>query len=161
MDPAALISTIHQFLFVIVVFAAFLLYAFIRGRQSITNLILGLYLALLISLEFPFYGVLLAQVHSAQSEAILKIGLFAVFTLIATLLFSRILPSEYGEGTFEAAGKKLLFAIAATVLVLAYSYHALPVTELVNPGSPVQAVFAPENRFFIWLCIPLLALFVL
>ena len=40
-----------------------------------------------------------------------------------------------------------------------YSYHALPVTDLITPGSPIQALFAPEQHFFWWLLIPLIAIF--
>lgn len=159
MDTSALISIVHESIYAIAVFSAFLLYALIRGRQSITNVILGLYLALLISLEFPYFEALLANTHSARADSLMMIGLFGIFTVLATLLFSRILPREYDEGAFEGFGKKLLFAIAATVLVMAYSYHALPITEFIDPGSPMQAVFAPENRFFVWLLIPLAILF--
>lgn len=161
MDTGALISMLHESLFVIVVFAIFLIYAFVRGRQSITNLILGLYLALLITLEFPYFDSILAQVNSPRNESFVMIGVFGLFALLATILFERLMPREYSEGTFEAAGKKLVFALAATMLVMAYSYHVLPVTEFVDPGSPIQSVFAPENRFFAWLVIPLIVLFLL
>lgn len=161
MDTAAFISLLRESLFVIVVFGVFLLYAFIRGRQSITNLILGLYLALLIALKFPYFDAILANVHSPRNEALAMIAVFGIFALLATILFERLMPREYSESTFEAAGKKLVFAVAATVLVMAYSYHVLPVTELVDPGSPIQTLFAPENRFFFWMLAPLLLLFLL
>lgn len=161
MDTSALISMLHESLFVIVVFVVFLVYAFVRGRQSITNLILGLYLALLITLEFPYFDTILAQVHSPRNESFVMIGVFALFAIFATILFERLMPREYSEGTFEASGKKVVFALAATMLIMAYSYHVLPVTEFVDPGSPIQTLFAPENRFFIWLVIPLVVLFLL
>lgn len=161
MDTSALLSTLHESLFVIVVFVAFLFYGVIRGRQAITNVILGLYLALLISLEFPYFDAILRNVADARTQSMVMIGIFAAFTVFATLLFSRLLPREYDEGKFEAFGKKFVFAIAATILVMAYSYHALPVTEFIDPGSPIQSIFAPEQGFFLWLMVPLTLLFLL
>lgn len=161
MDTDAALSLLKESAFVLAVFGVLLAYAFIRGRQAITNLILGLYLALLITLEFPYFDAILGNVADARTQSMVMIGIFLIFTVLATLLFSRLLPREYDEGTFEGAGKKLIFALAATILVMAYSYHALPVTEFVDPGSPIQSLFAPEQGFFLWLLAPLAILFVL
>ena len=161
MDTDAVVSLIKESAFVLGVFGVLLVYAFIRGRQAITNLILGLYLALLITLKFPYFDAILGGVSDARTKSMVMIGIFAVFTVLATLLFSRLLPREYEEGKFEASGKKLAFALAGTILVMAYSYHALPVTEFIDPGSPIQSVFAPEKGFFLWLLVPLAVLFIL
>lgn len=161
MDTSVVVSLLQESLFVIVVFVALFGYALARGRQSITNLILGLYFALLISLEFPYYEQVLDRVYSARSEAIVMIAIFATFAFLATILFTRLLPREYDESTFEGFGKKLLLALAGTALVMAYSYHVLPITELVDPGSPIQSLFAPEQWFFAWLLVPLVLLFVI
>ena len=85
---------------------------------------------------------------------------FGLFTLTATILFARLMPREYGEGKFEGFWKKILLACGATVLVMAFSYHALPVTEIITPGSPIQYLFSSQSSFFWWLIAPLLLLFV-
>lgn len=161
MDTGSLISVVHESLFVIVVFGGFLMYALIRGRQGLINIIMGLYLALLISLKFPYFDAILGNADSLKSKAILMIVVFVVFSFLATWLFSRLMPREYDERMFESFGKKLMFAAAGTILVMAYSYHALPLTELVNPGSPVQYLFGSELSFFWWLLTPLVILFFL
>ena len=161
MDTDAAISLLKESAFVLSVFGVFLVYAFVRGRQAITNLILGLYLALLITLKFPYFDAILGNVADARTKSMVMIGVFGVFTILATLLFSKLLPREYAEGKFEGAGKKLAFAVAGTILVMAYSYHALPVTEFIDPGSPIQSVFAPEKGFLRWLLVPLAVLFIL
>lgn len=158
MDTAALISLLQESIFVILAFLAFFFYALIRGRQSITNLIFGLYLALLLTLTFPYFDQLFENLGSAHNEAFLMIGVFIFFTFLSTLLFTHIMPREYGETAFEGFGKKLLLALAGTILVVACSYYALPVAEIVNLGSPIQNLFADESRFFWWLIIPLIAL---
>lgn len=161
MDTAAIISVLHESLFMIVVFSIFLSYTLRSGRQSITNIILGLYFALLISLKFPYYETLLGGTTSLRSEAILTIVVFVLFTVASTILFSRLMPKEYDETTFEGFGKKLILALAATVLVMTFSYHALPVTDLITPGSPINYLFGSAQSFFWWLIAPIIILYII
>ena len=160
MDTAIILSFLQESLFMIVVFGCFLFYTIAKGRQSITNLILGLYFGLLISIEFPYYNLLLGGTNNAQTEAGVMIVIFVVFAFISTLLFSRILPREYDEKKFEGFGSKLLLATAGTVLVMAFSFHALPVTDFITPGSPINFLFGSEQSFFWWMIAPIVILFV-
>lgn len=158
MDTGYLISMLQESLYLIIVFSVFLFFALKMGRQMVTNIILGLYLGLLISIEFPYYDKLLTG-DSAQTESFVRLGIFAVFTFISTLMFARILPREYSEGAFEGFGKKLLLAAAGTILVMIYSYHVLPVTDFITPGSPINYLFGSEQNFFWWLMAPIVILF--
>ena len=160
MDTAALGTIVQDYLFLILVFSCFLAYSIAVGRQSITNIILGLYFALLISLEFPFYDVILGSTSNEKTESILMLAVFGAFTLGGTILFARLMPREYTEKKFEGFGKKILLSCAATVLVVAFSYHALPVTEIITPGSPIQFLFGSESSFFWWLVAPIVVLFI-
>jgi hypothetical protein len=159
MDTAALATAVQEYLFLILVFVCFLVYAVSAGRQSITNIILGLYFALLISIEFPFYDVILGTTSNEKTESILMLIVFGAFTIGATVLFARLMPREYSEGKFEGFWKKILLAGGATVLVMAFSYHALPVTDLITPGTPIQHLFSSEGSFFYWLIAPIIILF--
>ena len=161
MDTGYILSVLQESVFVILVFVSFLVFAMVRGRQGLINLIMGLYFALLISLQFPYYETIIGNTDSPKSESILMILVFAAFTAFSTILFGRLMPREYDETAFESFGKKLAFASAATVLVMIFSYHVLPITEFVDPGSPMQWLFGPENRFFWWLLVPLAVLFFL
>lgn len=157
MDLAAVVSLLQQSLFVIVVFFAFLAYSMIKGRQGLINIIMGLYFALLLSIKFPYYDVLTS---SSESRGVVMIVIFTFFTILSFLLFNRLMPREYDEKIFESFGQKLAFAIAGTVLILAFSYHVLPITDYVDPG-PIETLFAPAKYFFWWLLLPLAVLFVL
>lgn len=162
MDTASFFTIVQESLFFIVVFAVFLSYAMMRSTQSLVNLILGLYLALLISLEFPYYDLILDGAEgSPTTESTLMIVVFAIFTVLSTMLFARLMPTDSTEPAFNQFTNKALFAIGATILIMVYSYHALPVTQLIEPGTPVQYLFAPEQNFFWWLLIPLVLLFLL
>jgi hypothetical protein len=160
MDTAILIAFVQESLFLIVTFVLFITIALSFGRQTITNIILGLYFAFLFSLQFPYYETILAKTDSIKAESGLIIAIFLFFTIISTLLFVRILPREYGEKTFEGFGKKVILALAGTVVVASFSYHAIPVTDLITPGSPVSYLFGSEKSFFWWLLAPIVVLFV-
>jgi high-affinity Fe2+/Pb2+ permease len=160
MDTTSIVSFLQESLFMVLVFIGFLAFAISAGRQSITNVILGLYFALLISIEFPYYDLILGAASSKKMESIVMLIVFAVFALGATILFARLMPREYSEGKFEGFWKKILLACAATILVMAFSYHALPVTEIITPGSPIQYLFGSESSFFWWLLAPLTILFI-
>lgn len=160
MEVADLITILKESLFMILVFGGFLVYSIARGRQSITNVILGLYFALLISIEFPYYELLLGGTSNEKTESIIMLIVFALFTLGATFLFARLMPREYSEGKFEGFGKKLLLSLGATVLVMTFSYHALPLTDIITPGSPIQFLFASAQSFFWWLLAPIVILYI-
>ena len=158
MDTGAIISLLQESLYLIVVFSIFMFFALKRGRQTVTNIILGLYLALLISVEFPFYDSFLKN-SSAGAESIVRLVIFGAFATISTWLYTRILPREYDEKAFEGFGKKFLLALAGTILVMIYSYHVLPVTDFITPGSPINYLFGSEQSFFWWLMAPIAILF--
>ena len=159
MDSALLMTFVQESLFMLVVFGAFLFYSIIQGRQAITNLILGLYFALLFSIEFPYYDMLLGAASSERTQSLLMVAVFIGFTMFASILFARLMPREYSEKKFESLWQKVLLSVGATILLMSFSYHALPITEFITPGSPIQYLFGSESSFFMWLSIPIIILF--
>lgn len=159
MDAGFILDFIYETSYFLGVFGIFLLLAIFKGRQALINLIFSLYLALLISLVFPYYDTLLSSFSSSGGVAAGKLLLFAVFTIGFWILCRRIMPDEFREKKFESFGKKLLLAFAATALVMVFSFQVLPVTEFLTPGTPIQSLFASEHYFFWWLLLPLGILF--
>ena len=157
MDTSAIVGLLGESLFLLIVFAGFFTLSMWKGRYVLVNVILALYLALLVALKFPYFGIFESS-DSNNSNAIVHIVLFVLFTLAGVYLFRRHIPGDDYERVFEGFGTKLLLALMATILVMAYSYHALPVTDLITPGSPIQALFGPEQNFFWWLIAPLVVL---
>ena len=157
MDTTAVLAFLKEFAFLLAVFGVLLLYAMAKGRYALVNVILALYLALLISIKFPYY----AQVTQGggDSAAIAKILIFLAFVVVGTMLFRRHIPGDDYEPAFHRFGKKILLASMGTILVMIFSFHALPVTEIITPGTPIQSLFAPAENFFWWLILPLVALF--
>jgi hypothetical protein len=157
MDTQTIVTVLHESIYLILVFSFFLVIALMKGRYSIINIIFALYLALLVSLKFPYYDFFL-NAGSPSSNAVVMIVIFVIFTILGIILFRKHIPGDDYESAFQHFGKKLLLAAMATVLVMAYSYQALPVTELITPGSPIQSLFGPAEHFFWWLVAPLIAL---
>ncbi len=158
MDTSALASLFQECLYLILVFSIFMSIAMMKGRYAIINIIFSLYLALLVSLKFPYYDFFL-NAGSPSSNAVVMIVIFSIFTILGIFLFRRHIPGDDYESAFQHFWAKVFLASMATVLVMAYSYQALPVTELFTPGSPIQSLFGPEDNFFWWLVLPLIALF--
>jgi hypothetical protein len=158
MDTGSLTSLIHELLYLILVFSVFIAIALMKGRYAIINIIFALYLALLVALKFPYFSFFL-NAGSPSSNAVVTIVIFIIFTVLGIMLFRRHIPGDDYESAFQHFWTKVLLASMATILVMAYSYQALPVTELFTPGSPIQSLFGPSDHFFWWLILPLVTLF--
>jgi hypothetical protein len=158
MDSTTAIHFLSESAYLLIVLGVFLAVAIFGGRQTLINHICGLYLALLITIQFPYFNIILKELTNSSAVAIAKLGFFLVITILCTLLFKRIMPDEYREGKFESFGKKVLLAIGATILVMSFSFNVLPVTEFLSPGTPIQSLFGPKEYFFWWLILPLVIL---
>ena len=158
MDSTTVLHFLSESSFLLVVFFVFFGLAIFKGRQALINHICGLYLALLITIQFPYYDLILKELNQSSVVAGVKLVFFLIIAILCTLLFKRVMPDEYREGKFESFGKKIALAIGATVLVMSFSFNVLPVTEFLTPGSPVQSLFAPQEWFFWWLILPLVIL---
>ena len=144
----------------LVVFLIFLGFAVFFGRQFLINIICGLYLALLINLQFPYFDIILGDLKQPAVLALAKLFIFSITLILTTLLFKRIMPGEFLENKFESFHKKIALALGATILIMIFSFNVLPVTEFLTPGTPIQSLFAPEEWFFWWLLVPLVILVV-
>jgi hypothetical protein len=159
MDSSYFIGFIQEFAYMLIVFSIFFALAMWRGRYFLINIILSLYIAFLILLTFPFFDSLLTDGQPTEN-AIIKIILFVATAGLVSRLFRRHIPGDDYEKMFGGLWKKVLLSALATILIMIFSYHALPVTELIHPGTPIQALFAPQEYFFWWLILPLALLFV-
>lgn len=149
----------YEISYLLVVFFVFFLWATFKGRQAMINVIFGLYFALLISIHFPYTEYLTENLGNSLAQSIGVLTIFVVFTILMTWLAARVMPDEFQEKKFESLHKKFLLAGAASILVMAFSFNVLPVTDFLTPGTPLQTLFAPEGYFFWWLLLPLVVLF--
>lgn len=160
MDWGYVLNFMYEFAYFLGVFFLFMLFAVMKGRQAVINIIFGLYLGLLVSIVFPNYEGLFSGIENSGTLAAAKLGFFAFITALTTTLCWRVMPDEFREERFESFGKKLLLALGATILVMSFSFNVLPVTEFLTPGTPLQSLFGPEAYFFWWLLLPMVILFI-
>lgn len=155
METSDIISLIKESTFLLATFGVFLFYAMVKGRYALINILFALYLALLIFIKFPYFET----IENQGSASILKILLFIGITIFGIVLFRRHIPGDDYEPAFSGFGKKILLAGMATILVMIFSFHALPISTIIETGTPIQSLFAPEQNFFWWLMLPLFSLF--
>jgi len=157
MDTAEILTVLKESAFLLTILGIFIVYGMAKGRYALINAIFALYTALLISIKFPYY----TKLGSGDPEggAVAKILLFIAIVIASIMLFRRHIPGDDYEPAFQNLGKKILLASMATILVMIFSFHALPVTEIITPGTPIQSLFASEQNFFWWLILPLFVLF--
>lgn len=160
MDLGYIINFLYEFAYLLSIFIFFLLFVIFRGRQATINVTVGLYFTLLITEHFPSYDRIFLSLQTAQSQAIAKLVFFVFLTFLTTTFCYRIMPSEYREHRFESIGKKILLALGSTILVIAYSFQVLPVSEILSQSTPLQSVFGPEPYFFWWLLVPMVIMFI-
>jgi uncharacterized membrane protein len=160
MDIAYIISLVQEITYLLIIFGGFLFYSIFKGRQAVINIVTGLYVALLFSFIFPYYHLFVSDSSSAHSHAIGNILLFLIFTLLGTVLMTRLMPDEFREKRFESLGKKILVSMAGTILVMAFSFQVLPVTEILITDSPLQFLFGNKDYFFWWLFLPMIMLYI-
>ena len=161
MDFGFVLDFMYETAYFLAVFMLFMIWATFKGRQAMINIIFGLYLALLILIQFPYTSYLTENLGGSVAQSFGKLVLFSIFTILATWLYAHVMPDEFREKKFESFFKKVLLAGSASILVMVFSFQVLPVTEFLTPGTPLQTLFAPEGLFFWWLMVPLVILFLL
>jgi len=155
-----LVASLRDASVILIVFGAVFGYGILRGQRSLLALTFGLYLALLLSLEFPYYESIS---HSASFLGLhtLKLTLFTVFALFGTILFGRLLSRVIDVMAIEGIGRKVILSLLTTALILSYCYHVLQIADSINPGSRANLLFASHDSFFWWLLAPLIGIFIL
>lgn len=161
MELDLILSVLHGWFFLIIVFMCGLGVAIAKGRQTLVNLMMGMYLALFLYTNFPYLDFLTSKVAGATAEAAVSLLVFIAFSVLGLLLFSRLMPREYLESAFESIGTKVILSLLFSVLVLTLATHFLPVPALISTGTPLPEFLLQEKLSFLWLVLPLVALFFL
>lgn len=161
MNPDMILSVLHGWFFVLGIFGVGLGLVIFKGRQALINLMMGLYVGLLLYQVFPYLDTITDKAAGETAEGALSLVVFLVFAAAATFLFARLMPREFLEGAFETMGSKIILAILFCVLVLTLSTHYLPVSAVIDTGTPLPPVLLAENLEFLWLVLPLMGLFFL
>ena len=124
------------------------------------SLILALYVALIAFVYFPYKETFLLFTETEMQHLLSNAIVFGVFTIISYLAIAPLLRNRYAPHTKKRWFEALLLSAATTALLIAFSYHVLPIANLYTFNEQVAELFAPSQFFFWWLTAPIVVLLV-
>lgn len=144
---------------ILCLFGALLLYGLRYGKRRILTLTLSLYVALLVYMHFPYELDIFAG--SAFQSLFAGSAVFGGFTAFVYLTIARSVHAEFPYNRVKRYTEAGVLSACAAGLLLAFSYHVLPVSTLYDFNPQIDTFFASSKLFFWWLVIPLVGLFFL
>ncbi len=149
---------VGNFLVLIVLTIALLIFSMRGGRSALISLILALYGGYAIYVVFPYTDMIVGAGGSQLVQAVISILLFLAATAIPFILIRRITGG--GFGSLSLIPNTVLAFLAASFL-LAVGYHVFDLSNIYSFPQPLDGLFAPEGYFFWWFIAPLVGLFIL
>jgi hypothetical protein len=143
------------------IFSIFFLYGLYFGKSRLVSILLAFYPAVYFYEKFPFVSKFLVL----QGDKLLVLNKVIIF-LLPFILFDIIISSYTFSDTVSGKSNYIsvtVFAIAATILVLVFSYSVISLDVFYNFSSHVDKVISgvEYHNLFWWSMVPFLALFVL
>ncbi len=145
----------NNFLVVLVLLAAFFLFAWRFGRGPFVALMLSLYAGYAVYGVFPYLSLLPAA--PAQTVFLAHVGVYAALSFAFFLILRRVIVSDFlyigpfGLIALSFLGAGFLIALAA---------HAFSVTSVYQFTPQVAAYLVPAKYFFWWFVAPAVGLFI-
>jgi len=147
-----------DFFILLAIFLFFILYAFYFGKERIITFILSLYVAAFLFPIFPYIESVLIFTDSPLQVVLSKVSIFVAFALVANIIIGRFTFSEFSRNTFYGWFETFLLSFSATALLLVFSYHILPITEVYDFNPYLDIIFEPAKYLFWWLALPFIGL---
>lgn len=145
-------------LIVFILFGFLLGFSFQYGKRQIITLIFSLYFASFILLQFPYTEQLLGSKVGNIELAALIVGAVFLFFIGLYIVFNRVTRTLFAENSSRRWFEAGILSAVATTLILALSYHVLPVASIYDFSAPIDRFFEPQEYFFWWLIVPLVVL---
>ncbi len=140
MELETVLKFAYDFAFFLSLFAVALAWCLFIGRQSLINVLVGSFVALIFFLQFPFQDRLLQVADSTLIKSLLTVVLYILFVLICTYIIRKVMPLEFYEGKFENMGKKVFLASSITLLYSVLCFSILPVLSIVAIETPLRSL---------------------
>jgi|TARA_Y100000310_G_scaffold345555_1_gene466522 hypothetical protein len=147
-----------DFFIILALFALLVGYSFRYGKARIISLILSLYLALLIFIHFPYGEIIQNTVKGQLSLFAVNSVIFFIILIVSYIVLNRLIRVEFSSRDTRRWSDTILLSAFATVLLLAFSYHVLPIVSIHDFEPRVDLLFERAEYFFWWLLIPLAGL---
>ena len=145
-----------DFLIILVLLAAFFLFAWYVGRGPFIALLVAFYTAYAFYIVFPYKSLL--PTTPAMTALLAEIGLYFALAALFYIILRRIIVSDFLYiGVF---GLTILSFLGAAFLI-ALAYHVFPVATVYQFTPAVDILFAQKAYFFWWFAAPAIGLFFL
>jgi len=147
-----------DFFLLIAFFIVFTAYTFYFGKGRAATFIISLYVSTFLYLFFPYFEKLKGLVETESGTIGIELSLFIAFLIITNIIIGRLIGGVFSVSTLYSWFEGILLSISGTVLVLIFSYHIIPITQIYDFSPYLDALFEPAEYLFFWLSAPLLAL---
>lgn len=141
------------------VFLVFFIYSLKFGKRGIVSLIFSLYISIPIISFFPYLQKITFLGDNVKADIYSQIGLFILLVVLINSIVGRIIDWDIDNGGFKKLIENGALSIAAGGLLIAISYHIVPITALHDFGNLIDSIFASGTLFFWWLAAPLIIIF--
>lgn len=141
-----------------IIFAVFFTYGLKYGKQRIIFLILSFYISIPIISVFPYTEKLSFFGETDKAIVYAQIAVFLVAIVILNIIIGRVISWELRSRGLRKLIETGALAFASSGLLMAISYHIIPITALHDFAAPIDSLFASPSLFFWWLVIPFVIL---
>lgn len=128
------------------------------GKNGGIALIVGLYIGLLLYINFPYASTFLFWKGTPLGELYSYALMFAAFTGAGFLIARRFVLAQGAYNTTSGLPEALVLALGITAFLLALSYHVIPIDPFYNFAPNIDRFFTSSTLFFWWLLAPLASL---
>lgn len=147
-------------LLVVIFIIGSLIYAFLIGKKQIVTMLVSIYMALAITVFFPYYSSIAAK--TSISIPILQISIFAGITIISSLLFIRS-KFRYLLDKHEKMNivPRLIMSVIQVGLLIVIIVFFLPESFSAGLRTWTQYIFVTPTARFLWITLPMISLVLL
>ncbi|MEW5908073.1 MAG: hypothetical protein AB1643_02755 [Patescibacteria group bacterium] len=131
-------------------------YGISAGKAKLISFLLSLYVAGSLFENFSYLVLFL------KKRTILEIFFIKIFIFLVLLIFVNILLIKIFSSSFTGNKRwwqTFLLSFLASGLLFSYFFHLFPTKGIFTFSPIVSNFFASDNAFFLWLILPLVALF--
>jgi hypothetical protein len=149
-------NSVSDFLIVLVLIGAFVLFARYVGRGPFVGLIVSFYTGYAIYAAFPYDSFLPSA--PAITALATRVGLYLALVLLFYIIMRRVVVSDF---LYIGSIGLILLSLLSAGFLLALAYHVFPVAPVYRFTPALDMLFASKTYFFWWFIAPAVGLFFL
>jgi hypothetical protein len=149
-------NSVSDFLIVVVLVVAFVLFSRYAGRGPFVGVILSFYTAYALYIAFP-YGSYLPSAPPITALAT-HVGLYLALVVVFYIVLRRVVVSDF---LYIGSIGLIILSFLATGFLLVLAYQVFSVTAVYHFTPALDLLFAAKKYFFWWFIGPAVGLFFL